>query len=209
MKYSMVNNMDVIEKHVNYVKNLIISYCLKAVMIISMILALWKQDWIWVFGTIAGLIISFIPTLMKKDINFTLPWPIEMMIAGITLLHVGGRLLDGYTIIPWYIQITHFIISIFVAFLAFAIIYILDEHWDGLQMDKYAMAFVVVFFTMAAGVLMEFGKWITDYLFGQPVYRIWTLENTLGNLLITSIAGVIIAIIGVSLIKRGEFEEIT
>lgn len=201
--------MDVIEKHVNYVKNIVLSYSLKTAMIISLILAFWKKDWIWVFGTIIGLIISFMPTLLKRDIKFTLPWPIDLMIAAITLLHMGGRLLEGYSIIPWYLQFTHFVISIFVAFLAFAFIYILDEYWEGLEMDKYAMAFVVIIFTMAAGVAMEFGKWITDYLLGSPIYRQWTLESTMINLLVTTIAGVSIAIIGVSLIKRGSLETMT
>lgn len=201
--------MDVIEKHVSYVKNIVLSYSLKTAMIISLILAFWKKDWIWVFGTIIGLIISFMPTLLKRDIKFTLPWPIDLMIAAITLLHMGGRLLEGYSIIPWYLQFTHFVISIFVAFLAFAFVYILDEYWEGLEMDKYAMAFVVIIFTMAAGVAMEFGKWITDYLLGSPIYRQWTLENTMINLLVTTIAGVSIAIIGVSLIKRGSLETMT
>ena len=120
--------MDVIEKHASYVKNIVLSYSLKTAMIISLILAFWKKDWIWVFGTIIGLIISFMPTLLKRDIKFTLPWPIDLMIAAITLLHMGGRLLEGYSIIPWYLQFTHFVISIFVAFLAFAFIYILDEY---------------------------------------------------------------------------------
>ena len=201
--------MDVIEKHAGYVKNIVLSYSLKTAMIISLILAFWKKDWIWVFGTIIGLIISFMPTLLKRDIKFTLPWPIDLMIAAITLLHMGGRLLEGYSIIPWYLQFTHFVISIFVAFLAFAFIYILDEYWEGLEMDKYAMAFVVIIFTMAAGVAMEFGKWITDYLLGSPIYRQWTLENTMINLLVTTIAGVSMAIIGVSLIKRGSLETMT
>ena len=201
--------MDVIEKHASYVKNIVLSYSLKTAMIISLILAFWKKDWIWVFGTIIGLIISFMPTLLKRDIKFTLPWPIDLMIAAITLLHMGGRLLEGYSIIPWYLQFTHFVISIFVAFLAFAFIYILDEYWEGLEMDKYAMAFVVIIFTMAAGVAMEFGKWITDYLLGSPIYRQWTLESTMINLLVTTIAGVSIAIIGVSLIKRGSLETMT
>ena len=201
--------MDDIEKHVSYVKNIVLSYSLKTAMVISLILAFWKNDWIWVFGTIIGILISFTPTLLKRDIKFILPWPIDLMIAAITLLHMGGRLLEGYSIIPWYLQFTHFVISILVAFLAFAFIYILDEYWDGLEMDKYAMAFVVVIFTMAAGVAMEFGKWITDFLLGSPIYRQWTLENTMINLLVTTIAGVFIAIIGVSLIKRGSLETMT
>ncbi len=71
------------------------------------------------------------------------------------------------------------------------------------------MAFVVLFFTMATGVAMEFGKWITDYLFEPPVYRIWSVENTLSNLLVTTIAGIVMAIIGVSLIKKGKFDSMT
>ena len=201
--------MDNIEKHSYFVKNTILSYSIRTAIIISLILAFWKKDWIWVIGTIIGLIISFTPTLLKRDIHFSLPWPIDLMIAAITLLHMGGRLLEGYIAIPGYLEFTHFAISILVAFLAFAFIYILDKYWDGLEMDKYALAFVVVFFTMATGVLMEFGKWILDYLFGSPPYRQWTLENTMINLLVTTIAGVVMAIIGVNLIKRGSFESMT
>lgn len=62
---------------------------------------------------------------------------------------------------------------------------------------------------MAAGVAMEFGRWITDYLLGSPIYRQWTLESTMINLLVTTIAGVSIAVIGVSLIKRGSLETMT
>ena len=87
-------------------KNVIASYSLKIVLIITFILAIWKNQWIWVIGGLAGIIIGFIPTLLKKNINVTLPWSIEILIAGILALHMGGVLLNAYYDIPGYADVT-------------------------------------------------------------------------------------------------------
>jgi hypothetical protein len=188
----------------NICKNVISSYSLKIVLIVTFILAIWKNQWIWVIGGIVGIILSFIPTLLKKDINVTLPWSIEILIAGILALHMGGVLLNAYYDIPGYADITQFFTSILVAFLAFAIIYIFDEYWDGLKMNKYAMAFVVVIATMATSVILEFIKWFK--IFGR---KSESVEQVLLSLLISTIAGIIMAFIGVNLIKKGKFDEMT
>lgn len=185
-------------------RNVLASYSLKIVLVVTFILAIWKSQWIWVIGGIAGIIISFIPTLLKKDIKVTLPWSIELLIAGILALHMGGVLLNAYYEIPIYADITQFFTSILVAFLAFAIIYIFDEYWDGLKMNKYAMAFVVVIATMATSVILEFIKWFK--IFGR---KSESVEQVLLSLLISTIAGIIMALIGVNLIKTGKFNEMT
>ena len=185
-------------------KNVIASYSLKIVLIITFILAIWKNQWIWVIGGLAGIIIGFIPTLIKKNINITLPWSIELLIAGILALHMGGVLLNAYYDIAYYADLTQFLTSILVAFLAFSIIYIFDEYWDGLKMDKYAMAFVVVVATMACSVILEFIKWFR--IFGR---KSDSVEQVLISLLISTIAGIIMAFIGVNLIKKGKFEDMT
>ena len=143
----------------------IAAHSLHLVLIATLVIAVWKSEWIWVLGCFAGLFIGFIPSLLDRNISMTLPWPIELLIAAVCALNMGGALLDAYYTIPGYHQLTQFFISILVAFLAFAVIYILDEYWDGLKMDKYAMAFVVVIGTMASLVVLEFIKWFK--LFGQ------------------------------------------
>lgn len=188
-------------------RNVLASYSLKIVLVITFILAIWKSQWIWVIGGIAGIIIGFIPTLLKKDIKVTLPWSIELLIAGILALHMGGVLLNAYYEIPIYADITQFFTSILVAFLAFAIIYIFDEYWDGLKMNKYAMAFVVVIATIAMGVVWEFNEWITDIIFGT--YEQWGYNDTIKDLFIDAFAGILMAVVGVALIKRGRFDELT
>jgi len=181
------------------------TFLLRIVMIISIILAVWKKDWVWVVGTFIGLFISFLPSIIKKDAKFTLPWILDFLIALVTILHMGGRLFDYYYTIENYQIITRFFISILVAFIALSMIYILDEHWDGLKMDKYATAFITVIFTMAVGVFLEFVK----YLNVTGTYYVKTNHVLMLNLSADTIAGIIIAIIGVNLIKTGKFEEIT
>ena len=181
------------------------SFVLRAVMIISIILAFWKRDYFWVAGTFIGLFISILPTLFKRDVKFTLPWTFDFFIAMISILHAGGRLLDYYYTIPNYLLFTRLVISFFVAFLGFTMIYILDEYWDGLIMDKYAMGFMTVVFTMFVGVVLEFIKWLNI----SGTYYIKTNLALMQNLTADTLAGITIAFIGVSLIKRGRFDDMT
>jgi len=181
------------------------TFLLRIVMIISIILAIWRKDWIWVVGTCIGLFISLLPSIIKRDVKFTLPWILDLLIALVTILHMGGRLLDYYYTIENYQLITRFFISILVAFIGLSMIFILDEHWDGLKMDKYAMAFVTVIFTMAVGVILEFVKWLNV----TGTYYVKTNHVLMLNLSADTVAGIIIAIIGVNLIKTGKFDEMT
>jgi len=185
---------------------IILSYILKIVMIIFLIISIRKLHWIWIFGSILAIIVSLIPTILKRNYQITLPIVLEILVTVALILHVSGGLLGAYSI-PHYDTLTHFISSFLVAFLAFVIIYILDEFWDGLNMDKYAMAFVVIIATIAMGVVWEFNEWVTDLVFGT--YEQWGYNDTLKDLFIDTLAGIVMALIGVSMIKRGSFDEMT
>ena len=185
---------------------IILSYILKIVMIIFLIISIWKLHWIWIFGSFLAIIVSSIPTMLKRNYQITLPLVLEILVTIALILHIGGGLLGAYSI-PHYDTLTHFISSFLIAFLTFVIIYILDEFWDGLNMDKYAMAFVVIIATIAMGVVWEFNEWITDLVFGT--YEQWGYNDTLKDLFIDTLAGIVMAGIGVSMIKRGSFDEMT
>lgn len=185
-------------------KHVLASFSMKIVLLVTIVIAIGQSEWLWVIGSVVGIIIGFIPSLIKQNVNVTLPWPIEFLIVGIIALNMGGVLLRAYTTIPWYAGLTQFLISILVAFIAFAIIYILDIYWDGLKMDQSAMAFVVVITTMAAAVVFEFIKWFR--IFGS---RSESVEQVLISLLESTIAGIIMAAVGSYLIKQGEFGQYT
>jgi hypothetical protein len=184
----------------------ILSYFLKIVMVIFLIISIYTQHWIWIFGCILALIVSLVPTILKRNYQITLPLVLEILITVALILHVGGGLLGAYSI-PQYDSLTHFVSSFLVAFIAFVIIYILDEYWDGLNMDKYAMAFVVVIATIAMGVVWEINEWITDIVFGT--YEQWGYNDSVKDLFIDALAGILMAVVGVAMIKRGRFDELT
>ena len=184
----------------------IFSYLLKILMVIFLIISIYNQHWIWIFGCILALIVSSVPTILKRNYQITLPLVLEILITISLILHVGGGLLGAYSI-PQYDSLTHFVSSFLVAFIAFVIIYILHVYWDGLIMDKYAMAFVVVIATIAMGVVWEFNEWITDIIFGTNEQ--WGYNDTIKDLFIDMLAGIVMAAIGVSMIKRGSFDEMT
>ncbi len=185
---------------------IILSYSLKIVMIIFLIISIWKLHWIWIFGCTLAIIVSFIPTILKRNYQITLPLILDILITITLILHVVGGLLGAYGII-YYDTLTHFVSSFLVAFLAFVIIYILDEYWEGMVMDKYAMAFVVIITTVAMGVVWEFNEWITDIIFGT--HEQWGYTDTIKDLFIDMLAGIVMAAIGVNMIKRGSFDEMT
>ena len=195
-------------KRKNFLKSNFISlHILKIIMFILLIIAFWEDDLTGVFGCIIGIILSFIPSILHKNFNITLPWILDTLIAFALFLHIGGVVLNVYHTIPYYDSLTHFVSAILVAFLAFVSIYILDKYWKGLHMNKYAMAFIVIIFTMAMGVIWEFFEWATDILF--QTHEQWGLEDTMKDLFIDTIAGIFIAIVGVNLIKKGKFQKIT
>jgi len=183
-----------------------LSYILRIIMIIFLIISIWKLHWIWIFGCILALIVSLIPTILKRNYQITLPLVLDILITVALILHVGGGLLGAYGI-SHYDTLTHFVSSFLIAFISFVIIFILDEYWDGLKMDKYAMAFVVIITTIAIGVVWEFNEWITDLVFGTSEQ--WGYTDTLKDLFVDTIAGIFMAFIGVSMIKRGSFDELT
>ena len=195
-------------KRKNFLKSNFISlHILKIIMFILLIIAFWEDDLTGVFGCIIGIILSFIPSILHKNFNITLPWILDTLIAFALFLHIGGVVLNVYHTIPYYDSLTHFVSAILVAFLAFVSIYILDKYWKGLHMNKYAMAFIVIIFTMAMGVIWEFFEWATDILF--KTQEQWGLQDTMKDLFIDTIAGIFIAIVGVNLIKKGRFQKIT
>ncbi len=195
------------KKNYYNIAGLITSYSLKFCLIALIILSIWKQNLVYIFGSSFALILSLVPTILKRNYQMTLPLILDILITFSLLLHIGGGVLRGYADIPHYDTLTHFVSSVVIAFLAFVVIYILHVYWDGLRMDKYAMGFLVVFCTIAMGVIWEFNEWITDLIFATSEQ--WGYNDTIKDLSIDTLAGAIMAVIGVSMIKKGSFDEMT
>jgi hypothetical protein len=183
-----------------------ISFGLKTCMIILLLISIINIQINWIFGCSLGIFLSFIPMILNKNYKIHLPLILDILITLALFLHIGGVLLDAYQLIPFYDVLTHFVSSFIIAFLSFISIYIIDEFWDGLQMDKYALAFIVVLLTVSLGVVWEFAEWSSDIFFGT--HEQWGYNDTIKDLSVDMLAGIVLAILGITLIKRHQFDEL-
>ena len=186
---------------------LVISWILKALMVLLILMAVSRGMGSWAFGGIIALILCMIPTFINWKWKATVPVAIDILVTLALLIHVGGEVTAAYFILPHYDTVAHFTSSLLIACIAFVAIYSLDRYWDGLSMDIYVMAFFVVIMAMALGVAWEFTEWASDIYGGSWAQR--GNQDTMGDLLIDTLGGVVMAIIGVVLVKSGKMDKAT
>jgi len=186
---------------------LVISWILKALMVLLILMAVVRGMGSWVFGGIIALILCMIPTFINWKWKATVPVAIDILVTLALLIHIGGEVTAAYFIMPHYDTIAHFTSSLLIACIAFVAIYALDRYWGGLSMDIYVMAFFVVIMAMALGVVWEFTEWASDIYSGTWAQR--GNQDTMGDLLIDTLGGIVMAVIGVVLVKRGKMDKAT
>ena len=185
-----------------------VAHVLRIAIVFFLVVAISNHDLQWTLECISAIIIYSVPILLKRIWNFKLPQIIDFLIVFALFLHVGmGGVFDVYSAFPDFDIITHFVSAVLIAFLALIVIYLLDKNWDGLYINIYAIAFAVVVITMASGVAWELGEWAWDALFGLGAQT--SLHDTMTDLLVDTIGGIFLALVGINLIKTGRLEEMT
>ncbi|RJS72064.1 hypothetical protein CW696_03620 [ANME-2 cluster archaeon] len=183
---------------------LIASYLMKCAMIVMGIYSIRIHDWLWMFASFSGFILSMAPNIIERRFDIRIPLLLDLAITLAIFLHVGGGVLKMYWTIPFYDKIGHFFTSALIAFIALTTVYLLDEYWAGLHTDIRGMIFVTIIFTMAVGVTWEIGEFGIDQVFGTHEQR--DLYDTMTDLIADTIAGVIVAVSGGYSIKSGRFQ---
>jgi len=183
-------------------KKLII-YVLRASLIAITAYLIYQKDFLFAFSAFIASIISFLPILIKKNYQFTLPWKIEFMIAVVLLLHILGELFILFDRVFFYSPMMHFLGTFTIALLAFIIIYSLNltKH---VKLSIFMIGFFTLMFAMSIGAFWEIGEFASDKTFGTHAQGdgIDPLDDTMYDLTWDAAAGLVIAIIGSSLMKR-------
>ncbi len=189
-------------------KWIILSRFLETLLFIMGIWSLIKKDLLWTFACFFGFFLSISPIILKRNLEFTVHWLIELLLVFAISLHIWGGVLHLYSL-PFYDKIAHFLASAIVAFFALIVIYILDVFSPRIHMDLVTLAFFIVIFTIAMGAIWEIVEFVADQIFagGKPLAQI-SLQNTMWDLIADSIAGILMGIFGTIGIRKGEFKEL-
>lgn len=145
------------------------------------------------------------------------PVEIELIFLSMVLFElVGGDALGLYVKLPYYDNFMHFMLPLYVALIGMMIVYTM-YYFDKLKASYGSMVFIIVILTIGLGGVLEMSEYTYDkYLSKGPVGQITgntqmqgsptqnALDDTMNDLFMDTIGGIVGALLGVWLIRRNE-----
>ncbi len=181
-----------------------LSLAFKILLISFFVYAFVNFENLWVLWSFLIIIVSFIPIFLNRVFKMPIPWLLDFLVTIALLLHLGNGLFDASEFIPLYNKFTHFFSSLILAFIVLFAMYLLDRFY---RTPIQKIFFDVIVVTMALGVVWEFLEWTSDILFdlnAQP-----SLQDTMLDLLADTLGGILMAFIGIYLIRKGILKNLT
>jgi hypothetical protein len=158
-----------------------------------------------------GFFMTCIPYLIGRKIQVTLPWEVNFLIAFAIFLHVAGYSQHLYILLyPYYDKFAHFVSSITVAVLAFVSILLINR-FSCTKLHRWQIFFYIVIFTMAIGAFWEIYEYLMDTFLGAYLTKSLQhgLDDTMIDLILDLLGGIVIGFFGVWYIERKTLEELT
>ncbi|MBS3107837.1 hypothetical protein J4468_02870 [Candidatus Woesearchaeota archaeon] len=170
-----------------------LAYIMQSVILVYIVLAFIKRDYLDVFGGIIALFITFLPLILKRKWRITLPWWLNLLVVFSLFLHMGGQVREWYILFyPFYDKFGHFVGSATIALLGFASA-LIGEKFSNINLNKGQMIFFIIIFTMAIGSFWEIGEFILDQTIGTNAQH--GLIDTMQDLIFNFFGSLIIAFI--------------
>jgi hypothetical protein len=164
-----------------------------------------------IFTSFIGFFMTCIPYLIGRRIQVTLPWEVNFLIAFAIFLHVAGYSQHLYILLyPYYDKFAHFVSSITVAVLAFVSILLINR-FSCTKLHRWQIFFYIVIFTMAIGAFWEIYEYLMDTFLGAYLTKSLQhgLDDTMIDLILDLLGGVVIGFFGAWYIERKTLEELT
>jgi hypothetical protein len=148
----------------------------------------------WVPAAVVSLFVTLIPGLLRRDLGLVLPVELNFWIVLALFLHVVGGSSGFYDNVPGWDHITHVMSASLVAALGFVAVVTIDKYVESIYLPRPFLAFFIVMFTMAFGVLWEFMEFANDQLMGTMLQ--YNLEDTMVDLIFDGFGGFFVASLG-------------
>lgn len=145
----------------------------------------------WLPAAFISLFVSEIPSILARDLKLVLPFQFNFLIVFALFLHVVGGFYGFYDDIPWWDHLTHAMSASLVAALGLVFVVSIDRYVESIYLPRPFLAFFIVMFTMAFGVLWELMEFATDQLTGS--FLQYSLDDSILDLMFDGFAGFFVA----------------
>lgn len=165
-----------------------------------------RGNGILVASSILAFAVSLVPRILESEGVATTPWPLEVLIVALLVLHMWGLYTNAYRWVPFYDKILHGTTSALLALLATLLVYTVDRYVQGIRIVGYrGLAVLVFLFTLGLGALWETGEFTSDIFLGTH-NQAGNLDTML-DLVSDGIAGAIAAALSTWAASRGFLDE--
>ena len=173
---------------------------IRAFIFVLAIVSALRGDALWAMAGFVSFFVTFLPSIVKRELNISLGTELDALIFLSLLLHLIGGVLNLYTEYNWDF-ITHFVSSVLIALIGLVSVYTIDRYADSIELTPIAVSFLVVSFTLASGVLWELGEFASDSLFGT--IEQYSYYDTISDLITDLIGGLLVAVLAPYYIRSG------
>ncbi len=170
-----------------------LAYFFQFMIFISIFFVFFNGNYFYTAGAAIALFITFLPAIIRRRWNITLPWTLNFLIALSLYFYSWGLAFNFYgSYYPFYDKFGHFFGSIVVALLGFASVIIVSKH-SKLKLTKNQMIFFIIIFTMAIGAFWEILEFSFDQIFGTRANA--DLSDAMYDMIFNFIGSLVIAVI--------------
>lgn len=152
------------------------------------------KDYTYIPAAAVALVISALPTLLRRDLNLVLPVELNFWIVLALFIHILGSFSGFYDNLPGWDHLTHATSASLVAALGFVVVTAIDKYAKSIYLPPAFLAFFIVMFTMAIGVTWEIMEYLVDEMTGSLLQ--YSLSDTMTDLVFDAIGGLLVASAG-------------
>ena len=187
----------------SYVDKMLIgvSYILRLLIVIEAVTAAWNKNVLLVFLALSILVLTFIPSFIKRNYKITLPIELEFLVViFISFSLFLGEVHGYYTKFWWWDVMLHSVSSVVFSFIGFLIVYLLYLQ----KKVRMKPAFVALFsfcFAVAIGTLWEIIEFGLDYAFGWAMQKSGLID-TMWDLIVDAICAFFVSIAGYFYVRK-------
>lgn len=172
-----------------------------------------------IFGVLilVALLMINAPAFLTHNHVRAIPVEIELLLLAMVLFElVGGDALGLYVKFPYYDNFMHFMLPLYVALIGMMFVYTM-YHYNKLKASLGLMAVIIVIITIGFGGILEMGEYTYDKYLSKTIVGEITgntqmqgsptqnaLDDTMNDLFMDTLGGIVGALIGISLIRRAE-----
>ena len=170
------------------------SRAMQAGMLGIAVAGLLTANFTWMPAAVLSLFVSIVPSVVRRDLELVLPIELNFWIVLALFLHVIGGFSGFYDNVPGWDHLTHAMSASLVAALGFVVVLSVDKYVESISLPRPFLAFFIIMFTMAFGVIWELMEFSNDQLTGSRLQ--YDLDDTMVDMMFDAFGGFIVGIAG-------------